>query len=149
VIALVARGQEIIPPQGSTRIKPGDHVVLVLRPQTRSLVNQIFASTRPKLGELPAELEFPLRGTTTVAELEAIYGVDMDAAPEHTLDEAIRQRLDKTPLNVGALVRYGPIALRIRGLSSTGKIEHVGMIVLPETHAQTMSEEAHDNSGRT
>ncbi len=42
VIAIISRGDEIIPPQGKTRIDAGDHAILVLRPGTQPLVNQIF-----------------------------------------------------------------------------------------------------------
>jgi len=43
VIALIARGDKTIPPRGSTRIEAGDHVILILCPDTRNLVNQVFA----------------------------------------------------------------------------------------------------------
>jgi cell volume regulation protein A len=43
VIALVARGERIIPPQGRTRIEPGDHVIVVLGPGTQPLVDSIFS----------------------------------------------------------------------------------------------------------
>lgn len=61
VIAVVARDQQMIPPQGSTRIHAGDHVILVMRPGTAPLVNRIFASTDGTPGELPPMFEFPPR----------------------------------------------------------------------------------------
>src|SRR5690606_5680583 len=42
VIAMIARGDQIVPPQGNTRIDVGDHVILVLRPGIQPLVNQVF-----------------------------------------------------------------------------------------------------------
>src|SRR5690606_688158 len=37
VVAMVSRAQHIIPPRGSTRIEPGDHVFVVLQPGARAL----------------------------------------------------------------------------------------------------------------
>ena len=93
VIAIVARDDQIIPPQGKTQIQAGDHVIVVLRPATRQLVDQAFANRADRSVEELAGLEFPLRGTTTVAELEDMYGIVMDTARELTLDKAIHQRL--------------------------------------------------------
>ena len=129
VIALVARNEQIIPPQGNTRIEAGDHVVLVLRPGTRPLVNQVFAASDHSRGDLPAEVEFPLRGSTSVGELEALYGVRLNAPPESTLDEAIRERLGPENARVGSIVHYDQIALRIRKLTGDGTVEQVGMVI--------------------
>jgi cell volume regulation protein A len=134
VIALIARHEEIIPPQGSTRIEAGDHVILVLRPGTRPLVNKVFASAIDRRDELPYQLEFPLRGTIRIGELEEVYGIKMHAAPQSTLDEAIRQRLG-TKATVGQVVLFGQIGLRIRTLAADGSIEQVGMVILSEAGA--------------
>ena len=131
VIAIIARDQQIIPPQGSTRILAGDHVILVLRPGTRPLVNQIFGRKGAKREELPSHLEFPLRGTTTVDELQEFYGIEMNAPGQYTLDQAVRHRLGASAPTLGTLVRFGDIALRVRGLSDAGTIERVGMIIEP------------------
>ena len=75
VIALVARQDKIIPPQGKTRIEAGDHVIVVLRPDARQLVDQVFGNRTETSVEQLVGLEFPLRGTTTVSELEDMYGI--------------------------------------------------------------------------
>src|SRR5690606_16717167 len=41
VIAMVARGEEIIPPSGSTVLRAGDHVFVVMRPKLRAAVERI------------------------------------------------------------------------------------------------------------
>lgn len=43
VVAMIARGHEIIMPQGSSKIKSGDHVVVVLRPALRPQVDHVFS----------------------------------------------------------------------------------------------------------
>jgi cell volume regulation protein A len=134
VIALVARQEDIIPPQGSTRIEAGDHVILVLRPGTRPLVNQVFASTLETRDELPSQLEFPLRGSIRVGELEDVYGIKMHSPAQHTLDEALRGRI-RNKATVGRIVVFGQIGLRIRKLAADGTVEQVGMTILPEDGA--------------
>lgn len=132
VIAIIARGDQIIPPQGSTQILAGDHVILVLRPGTRPLVNKIFASGAGETAELPPLVEFPLRGATTVGDLEEFYGIELDALGHLTLDELLRRRLGKKKARLGSVVQFKQIALFVRGLGPGGTIEHVGMVILPQ-----------------
>lgn len=129
VIALISRNEEIIPPQGNTTIEAGDHVILVLRPETRPIVDRIFSSHSREPHELPAQLEFPLRPSTTVRELEDVYGIVMDAHAELTLDAAILSRVQAdTPLP-DLLVRFGQIALRVRKVTPSGAIEQISMLI--------------------
>ncbi len=43
VIALIVRGEQTVLPQGRSTFESGDHVIVVLRPAMRSLVDRIFA----------------------------------------------------------------------------------------------------------
>lgn len=132
VIAIITRGDKIIPPQGNTRIEPGDHAVLVLSRGTRPLVNKIFGRRGVEQHVLPPSLEFPLRGTTKVGELEEFYDIQMDVPDEFTLDEALRAHLGSGGIQPGAKVSFGAIALYIRGLGDRGRVESVGMVILPQ-----------------
>ncbi|HEY8503576.1 MAG TPA: hypothetical protein VIL46_03270, partial [Gemmataceae bacterium] len=77
-------------------------------------------------------LEFPLRASTTVGELQEYYTVQVDAPPESTLGEVIAEKLgDSKPLP-GAEVRLGPLLLHVRRLSDGGRIEMVGMSIVAE-----------------
>jgi cell volume regulation protein A len=151
VIAMITRGQYIVPPHGKTRIEAGDHVIIVLRPETRPLVNNIFARGAIEREELPPELEFPLRANVTVGELEAFYGIHMEAPPRTTLSEFLRSRLEGEELKVGASVACGQIALSIRGMSESGVIDRVGMVILPphETSADNEEQEAGERNSET
>lgn len=131
VVALIARQQQILPPQGRSRIEAGDHVIVVLRRQVRPLVDRVFARKELVPDQLPSALEFPLRGSTRACDLEHFYDIRLGAAPEATLDELMRARLGKKGIAVGATVEYEQIALRVRGVTSTGAIENVGMMILP------------------
>lgn len=46
VVAMVARGQQVIPPRGSTQLLPGDHVFVMLQPSVRQVIDEAFAAPR-------------------------------------------------------------------------------------------------------
>jgi len=128
VIALVSRDDKLVPPQGSTRLEAGDHVIVILKPAVRPLVDRVFARSGAAQSQLPAAVEFPLRGTTTVAEVWDMYGIEVSADPLETLSDAIRKRLGDGAAE-GAVLACGEIALRVRKISPGGTIEQVGMIL--------------------
>ena len=132
VIALIARGEKVVPPQGNTRINAGDHVILVLRTGTEPMVEQVFGRDAADRAPMPTAVEFPFRGSTTVGELEAFYSIRIDAAPETTLDEIMRRQLGAEQTIVDAVAEFGSLRFRIQKLSSDGHIELVGMSILPE-----------------
>lgn len=135
VIAMIVREQKIIPPRGSTRIEPGDHVFLVLRPEVRPLVDRVFARGDADPAGIPTRVEFPLRGDTTVAELEEFYGIRVEAPASQTLDGVLRERLGDD-LAPGAGITIGEITLFAREIVD-GTVERVGLAVLaPQASAQ-------------
>ncbi len=130
VIALIARDGKVIPPQGSTRIHAGDHIMLVLRPGTESLVDQVFGKNPDESSTVPTDVEFPFRGTTTVGELEAFYSIHIDAPPETTLHDVMRRELGPEGTTLDAVVEFDCLRFRVLRLSSDNHIELVGMSVL-------------------
>lgn len=132
VIAMVVRDDQIIPPQGRTEIRAGDHVIVVLRPGSRPLVDQVFGGHEEGFGELPMSIEFPLRGSTTIGEMQEFYGLQLDVPADTTLDEVLRRRVDRNRPATNQAMRFGPLVLRIRSINSDGEIERVGMTILPE-----------------
>ncbi|TWU35720.1 K(+)/H(+) antiporter NhaP [Novipirellula aureliae] len=138
VIALIARAEQLIPPQGRSQIQAGDHVIVVLRPQVRPIVDRIFAHGQQSPTALPTALEFPLRGSIKVSELEQFYDIRLDANPDATLDDLIRERLRTKNIQLGSTVRFEKIELHVREVSHDGIVEYVGMTILPggeETNA--------------
>ena len=125
VVAMVVRDQQIIPPRGSTRIEPGDHVFLVLRPAARPLVDQLFSHNGETVPDLPLLVEFPLRGDTTVSELEEFYGIRLDAEATQTLDELLRARLGTTPRPDDTVTVSG-VSLTAKQVVE-GRVEQVGL----------------------
>jgi cell volume regulation protein A len=128
VIAMLTRGNRVIPPRGSTRVETGDHVFFVLTRGVRPLVERLFTRSHEDGGAAPPELEFPMRGDTRLADLAEFYGVPV--APEDetvTLDELLRQRLGER-LAPGRGVDLGAVKLRVDAVLD-GRVERVGVVV--------------------
>lgn len=135
VIAMITRGEKVIPPQGITRIHAGDHVIVVLKPGTEPLVNQVFGRNPEERPSVPPAVEFPFRGSTTVGELVEFYSIRIDAPGTTTLDEIMRRELGPDRTEVDAVVEFGSLRFRVQRLSEDGRIELAGMSVLPESDA--------------
>jgi cell volume regulation protein A len=126
VIAMLTRGERVVPPRGSTRIEPGDHVFFVVGSGMRSTVERLFTGAAP--GAPAVEIEFPLRGDTRLGDLEEFYGVPVaheDA--DMTLDELLRRRLGER-VEVGRGIDLGVLKLRVLSLSE-GQVEQVSVVV--------------------
>lgn len=123
VVALIARDKTIIPPRGSTEIRSGDHLFIVVNQASRRPVDAVFARRR---GEERAKLvaEFPLRGTASVEDLATMYGIRLNEAPELTLEQLVRRHT--SVVAVGTTVTVDGVRLRVRELSE-GQILSVGV----------------------
>jgi potassium/hydrogen antiporter len=132
VVAMIARKDSLIPPRGSTMIAPDDHVFVVLRPDTRVLVDRVFGNERSSREELPALIEFPLKGATTIDELAEFYGIQLGGPGTKTLDEVFRE-LVGDDLRVGSTMVVGGVTLHAREIVD-GTIVTVGLAIpLTET----------------
>jgi potassium/hydrogen antiporter len=124
VIAMIARGQEVIPPRGRTPIRPGDHVFVVLRPQVRPRVDRLF-SARGSTREPELIAEMPIAHDTTVGELEEFYGVHLDSDLDRSLGELLAERLGED-LREGAELQAGELKLSVRKVVG-GEVREVGI----------------------
>ncbi len=138
VVALIVRNQQTLLPKGSSKIEAGDHVIVVLRPAVRPMVDRVFARREHevRLTALPTALEFPLKGRIKVAELEQFYDIKLSGNDEQTLDEWIRERAGKKEVTTGLTIPCDQLLLCVRGLTNDGHVEFVGMTILPETVEQ-------------
>jgi cell volume regulation protein A len=130
VIAMVAHGEKVIPPQGITRIQAGDHVILVLRPGAEPMVDQVFGASDEERAPVPTEVEFPFRGSTTVGELQEFYSLHIDAPSQTTLDEIMRLKLGEEETKVDAIVEFESLKFRVQRMSDDGHIQLVGMSIM-------------------
>lgn len=125
VVALMTREDRIIPPRGSTRILAGDHVFVVLRPETRAFVDHVFRGRDTADEQLVLQGEFPLEGTATVADLRDFYGIEINAPDDASLSRIVRERLDRDP-DVNDEVTVGPVVLRVHELIN----DHIAWVAL-------------------
>ncbi len=128
VIGLVARAERLVAPHGSTRLEAGDYVFVIMNPAVRPLVDRIFA-----VGEAvePPPLEFPLRGRTTLADLEEFYGIEVKGeSPGTTLAGIFQARLGEP--REGDALELGGLVLVAREVVE-GRVETVGLSVAGET----------------
>jgi potassium/hydrogen antiporter len=125
VIAIIARGETLIPPRGSTQLRPGDHVFVVLRPEVRPLVDRVFSQGGAVAEALPVLVEFPLMGTATVEELWEFYGIRLGMPGSMTLDEVIRERFGDD-VRPGQMLEIGGVTLHVREIVE-GRITTIGL----------------------
>ena len=130
VIAMIARGGEVIPPRGTTRIVEGDHVFVVLRPEVRAIVDRVFASGDAGEQKVPELLEFPLQGNTTAGDVTDFYGIDLHVAPDRSLADLLVERCGARALDPGTSLDVGGVRLVVRAVEG-GRIEQVGIAILP------------------
>jgi len=131
VIAMVVRAHQIIPPHGKTKILAGDHVIAVLKPGSRPLVDQIFGANE-STESLPRWIEFPLRGSITVGEMRQLYSISIESDESLTLDQVLRKRVDRSLPATNQSADFGPLRFTIREVANDGSIAMVGMKILPD-----------------
>lgn len=134
VVAMIARENRVIPPRGSTRLREGDHVFVVLSPGARPLVDRIFAGTAESDTPLPQDVEFPLRGDTTVADVEEFYGIVLAREPGWTLEDLLRARLGER-LEEGRGINVDGVKLKVRRMVD-GRVEQVGLVIVADPPAE-------------
>ncbi|RUR33620.1 potassium/proton antiporter [Vreelandella nanhaiensis] len=128
VIAMVTRGKNVIPPRGSTMLLPGDHLFVVLRPDTRPFVDCVFAEgTAIASRELPDQT-LRLKGNTSVGEILHSYGIALDNDMSRTLDALLHERLTANPREGDAL-RLGSVTLSVEGVLE-GRITTAGLTIM-------------------
>jgi len=127
VIAMIARDDSLIPPRGSTQIVAGDHVFVVLRPDTRLLVDRVFSRGFKVQEDLPPLVEFPLTGSTTAFDLWEFYGIRLGVPGHRTLDEVIRERAGDD-LAAGSTLFVDGLMIQVREIVD-GRITSVGLAI--------------------
>jgi len=128
LLAMIARGDEVIPPRGTTRLRPGDYVFVVMKSEVRPIVDRMFSPRGSGQDFLPIPLELPMDARTKVGELEEFYGIHLDPDPDRTLASLIRERLGGD-VSEGNELLAGEIRLRVRRMSGS-TIEMVGVEIL-------------------
>lgn len=141
VVALIVRNEEIIPPHGRSRLEKEDHVIVVMRPALRPLVDRLFVHrelsnelTSAPQGSNPQE--FPLRGSIRMTDFQECYSLGIGYDPATTVDAFLRHHLAKQRAQVGDIISLECFLFRVREVNREGEIEKVGMTILPESEWQ-------------
>lgn len=115
VVAMITRGKEVIPPRGSTELHPGDHLFVVLRPETRPFVDCVFSDAPDKVSSDFSDQPLRLKGSATLGDLRHSYGFILNGPEETTLDTLLRSQLDM-PLAVGDTLHLDGMTLSVEGI---------------------------------
>lgn len=116
VVAMITRGERVIPPRGSTILYPHDHLFIVLRNDYKAFVEHAFSEkgfeqTRPT-GELR------MKGTTKLSDIDWCYGFGASLSSERedvTLEALCNMHLANIHA-VDAEFRYAGRVFRIEEL---------------------------------
>jgi len=129
LVAMVAREHRALPPTGSTVLRAGDFVFVVMTRDLRPLVDLLFLRGGPGL---PSLVEFPLRGTTRAGEIREFYGLDLSYPEDTTVEEILRELLGSR-VRIGDFAALGGCMLIAREVSGE-RITQVGleMVTDPE-----------------
>src|SRR5690606_6016389 len=107
VIAMVTRGEDVIPPRGSTKLLANDHLFAVLRPGSRTFVDRAFTQASDTEEESLPSLEIRLKGNTRVEDVRNSYGIDLAIAENDTLETVVRRHLEEEPKVDATIVLNG------------------------------------------
>lgn len=130
VVAMIVRGQQVVPPRGSTAVLSGDHVFLVMRPEVRPFVDRAFSEDALSQGGPLPQIEFRLRAAATLSDVEEFYGFRLEGPPDATLGSLLAERLGRSALTLGARTEIGDVGLVVREVSPAG-VEAVGLTLRP------------------
>ncbi|HRP76169.1 MAG TPA: potassium/proton antiporter [Rhodocyclaceae bacterium] len=126
VIAMITRGDEVIPPRGSTGLHASDHLFAVLRPDTRPFVDRTFSQTGEGTAEPLPDIELRLKGGTTAEDVRHSYGIHLPAGDKDSLERIVRECLTQDPA-VDASVVLDGTTLRVCEMVGS-RIATVGLI---------------------
>jgi cell volume regulation protein A len=140
VVALIVHNHKIKLPKGSSRIEAGDHVIVVLRPHVRSMVDRIFSRPGSFIAEQdwPQTTEFPFRADLKVEDLENIYDISLDADKKLSLEQWLKSQIAKEDLVPNQFVDRAMLRLRIIEIGPQGEIKLVGMSFLASQRSSSV-----------
>lgn len=125
VIAMITRGDEVIPPRGSTVLHANDHLFAVLRPDTRPFVDRTFSQAGDSGSEPLPDIELRLKGSVRAEDLSHSYGIDLPIDNKDSLESIIRQHI-KDPV-VGASIVLNRTRLSVHEMVGS-RIATIGVL---------------------
>ena len=114
VVAMVSRGNDVIPPRGSTRLYPGDHLFVVIRPELSPLLDCVFSEAGDEECEA-LDRELHLKGSTKAEDVLNSYGISLGGDPKQTLEQMFKSVMGNVP-EMNSTIVAGDRKLTISGL---------------------------------
>lgn len=116
VVAMITRAEQVIPPRGSTILRPLDHLFVVLKSEYKAVVEQAFSEQGFQSLRPPGELR--MKGATKLSDIDWCYGYDIHLAQDRedvTLEALCKMKLTDT-VDVGSEFNYAGRIFRIEEL---------------------------------
>lgn len=126
VIAIIARGETLIPPRGSTVLQADDHVFVVIRPEMGPFADANFRASAATV-RLPLLVEFPLAAEVTVEQISNSYGIHLDRPGGMSLGRLLRDECGPR-LTKGCVLELGRVTLQVREITDD-RVTAVGMVL--------------------
>jgi potassium/hydrogen antiporter len=124
VIALISRGDDLIPPRGPSVLLPGDHVFVVVKHDVRDAVDRMFADSEEAV-PVPLRSGIYVPRSIALSELEMFYGIETDGSPDESLDAFMERHLGR-PLSEGSFVEFGAVRFFVP-LGPAGHLDRIGI----------------------
>ncbi|WP_417583327.1 potassium/proton antiporter [Nitrincola sp.] len=115
IVAMISRDSAVIPPRGSTRLRAGDHLFVVLRPEQRPFVDRVFSPTLGTDTSVLLQTALNLKGSTRIEEVQRAYGIRLSDDSSLTLEQLARNALEGE-CECGAQFTIGGVQLQVAGM---------------------------------
>lgn len=94
VVAMITRNEQVIPPRGSTILKAGDHLFVVLKPEFKDMIEQVFSDIGFQSSSLPKE--WRLKSASRLEDIRWCYNLNFEQSLhlEWTLEQLTYNRLN-------------------------------------------------------
>lgn len=131
VVAMITRGDNVIPPRGSTLLHADDHLFIMMKPNVRDFVDIVCSGiAEANQDDLP-DAELCLKGYTKVGDIQHSYGIELLMESHLSLDEVLNRAFEGTPTE-GASKDFNKVTLFVREMVGQ-RIVTVGIMPIKPT----------------
>ncbi|MBD1574377.1 potassium/proton antiporter [Vibrio sp. S17_S38] len=131
VVAMITRGDNVIPPRGSTLLHADDHLFIMMKPNVRDFVDIVCSGiAEANQDDLP-DTELCLKGYTKVGDIQHSYGIELLMGSHLSLDEVLNHAFEGNPTE-GASKDFNKVTLFVREMVGQ-RIVTVGIIPIKPT----------------
>lgn len=131
VVAMITRGDNVIPPRGSTLLHADDHLFIMMKPNVRDFVDIVCSGiAEANQDDLP-DAELCLKGYTKVGDIQHSYGIELLMESHLSLDEVLNRAFEGNPTE-GASKDFNKVTLFVREMVGQ-RIVTVGIMPIKPT----------------